>query len=245
MHFWCFFLASLFVLFSATPTTQACKGCVSLDELNFEKIISRFEVVMVKFDVAYPYGDKHEVFTKLAEEVAKNDDLIMAEVGVKDYGDKDNEELAKEYGLGKDDFPAIRLFVKGKAPIEFPKDADWTVDNLRNLIKDNSNVYVGLPGCLEKFDRLAEEFVHSGNKQKKLEEAEQIVNQVSEEERGTASQYIKFMKKIVEVGTGFVSQELARLNKILKDGKVNEKKKMELAGRVNILRSFSLPKDEL
>lgn len=238
-------LASTLILFSVLESTKACKGCISLDEYNFDKIISRFEAVLLKFDVAYPYGEKHDVFTKLAEEVAQNENLILAEVGVKDYGDKENEQLALKFGIGKDDLPAVRLFIKNKAPVEFPKTAEWSVDNLRDLIKDNSGIYIGLPGCIEKFDKLAMEFVSSGNKQKKLEEAQEKIQELKENERDTASVYVKFMKKIVESGIDFVSQELGRLNKILKQGKVNNKKKVELGNRLNILRSFSLHKDEL
>lgn len=46
------------------------------------------------------------------------------------------------------------------------------------------------------------------------------------------------MKKIIASGISFVEQETARLEKILKEGKVNQKKKDELAQRVNILKSF-------
>ncbi|XP_044261188.1 protein windbeutel [Tribolium madens] len=240
-----YILGSILLLFSFTRSANGCKGCVSLDEYNFDKIISRFEAVLVKFDVAYPYGEKHDVFTKLAEELAQNEKLILAEVGVKDYGDKENEKLALKFGVGKDDLPAIRLFVKGKSPVELAKSAEWTVDNLRNLIKDNTDIYIGLPGCLEKFDKLAMEFVNSGNKQKKLEETQAKVAELKDNEKETASIYVKFMSKIVESGLDFVNHELGRLNKILKQGKVNDKKKVELANRLNILRSFSLPKDEL
>ncbi|EFA09214.1 windbeutel [Tribolium castaneum] len=240
-----YILGSLLLLFSYTRPTNGCKGCVSLDEYNFDKIVSRFDAVLVKFDVAYPYGEKHDVFTKLAEELAQNDKLILAEVGVKDYGDKENEQLALKFGVGKDDLPAVRLFVKGKAPVEFAKSAEWTVDNLRNVVKDNTDIYLGLPGCLEKFDKLAMEFVNTGYKQKKLEEAQAKAAELTDKEKETAAVYLKYMSKIVETGSEFVTQELGRLKKILKEGKVNERKKTELSTRLNILRSFSLPRNEL
>lgn len=53
------------------------------------------------------------------------------------------------------------------------------------------------------------------------------------------------MKKILDNGIGFVKQEVNRLSKILKEGKVNDKKKKELSNRLNILHSFSVSKDEL
>ena len=37
-----------------------CKGCIALDTLTFDKMLKHFKVSIVKFDVAYPYGDKQE-----------------------------------------------------------------------------------------------------------------------------------------------------------------------------------------
>lgn len=238
----------LTLVFCSFAYSLACKGCLSLDEYNFDKIVSRFQAVLVKFDVAYPYGEKHDTFAKLAEEIASNKDIMLAQVGVKDYGDKENEELAKKYGINsKDDFPAVLLFVDGQEePIPFSNDDEFTTDNLRNLIRDNTDIYIGLPGCLEEYDKLAIKFASTGNKEPLLKESEGLLNNLKDEgEKSTAQIYVKFMKKIIENGLSFVSQEVKRLNKILKDGKVNEKKKKDLYHRVNILHSFSVRKDEL
>lgn len=62
-------------------------------------------------------------------------------------------------------------------------------------------------------------------------------------EKGIAETYIKFMKKIATNGISFVKQESDRLEKILKEGKVNQKKKEELSHRSNILKSF-IPRPE-
>lgn len=59
------------------------------------QVLSKFQSTLVKFDVAYPYGPKHDEFVKFAESVHNIDSLLVAEVGIKDYGDKDNEDLAK------------------------------------------------------------------------------------------------------------------------------------------------------
>lgn len=53
------------------------------------------------------------------------------------------------------------------------------------------------------------------------------------------------MKKILANGLDFVSQERNRLSKIIKEGKVNVKKKDELTQRLNILHSFIAQRDEL
>jgi hypothetical protein len=36
-----------------------------LDNLTFDKLMSKFDASLIKFDVAYPYGDKHEEFAKV------------------------------------------------------------------------------------------------------------------------------------------------------------------------------------
>ena len=58
------------------------------DTLTFDKMVNAFPVSLVKFDVAYPYGDKHEEFSKISEEAAELPNMFIGEVGIKDYGDK-------------------------------------------------------------------------------------------------------------------------------------------------------------
>lgn len=232
------FLSAFLVLNLCIYVTNACKGCVNLDQYNFDKITSRFKAVLVKFDVSYPYGDKHEVFVQLANDLVENKDLILAEVGVKDYGERDNEELAKKYGInGKDDLPAIRLIVDGKS-IDFPSSSKWTVDELKQFLKDNTNIYIGLPGCLEQFDRLAMKFVKAADKKTILAEVEQAVNNLTDEtEKAIGTIYRKFMSRIIEKGIDFVAEETTRLSNLLK-GKLSSKKKMELTNKLNVLKSF-------
>lgn len=111
-----FFLSSLLY-----ETAASCKGCVELDSLTFDKIISNFEYTVVKFDISYPYGPKHEQFEEFATAAAEVSNLLVAVVGVKDYGDKDNEDLATRFNVKTDKFPVIKLFDKTNVeqPIEF------------------------------------------------------------------------------------------------------------------------------
>lgn len=183
----CTFLKnSVLVLFSIilwAKVADSCKGCVNLDEYNFNKIISRFKVALVKFDMAYPYGENHDVFTKFAEDIADNKNLIVAEVGVKDYGEKENEKLAKKYGIqSKDEFPVMKLFVNGvtNEAKTFPKIEKWNVEMIRNFVKDNSDIYIGLPGCLERMDQLAGEFVKTDSKEEKYKEIEKEIHSLVE-----------------------------------------------------------------
>ena len=87
-----------------------CAGCTPLDTLTFDKMVDAFPAAIVKFDVAYPYGDKHEEFAKVSKDGSAAEDLFVGEVGIKDYGDKDNEDLGERFGVKKDDYPVVFLF---------------------------------------------------------------------------------------------------------------------------------------
>jgi endoplasmic reticulum protein 29 len=43
----------------------------------------------------------------LALEGSEVDDLLVGEVGVKDFGDKDNEDIALRFGANKENFPGL------------------------------------------------------------------------------------------------------------------------------------------
>jgi endoplasmic reticulum protein 29 len=107
------FLAS-FILAAFVPVAVGinCKGCTPLDGLSFDKMINKFRVSVVKFDVAYPYGDKHEEFAKFSVDAAEVEDLLVGEVGIKDYGEKDNNDLGDRFGVNKEDYPVVVLFLK-------------------------------------------------------------------------------------------------------------------------------------
>ena len=81
-----------------------------MDTASFDKLLSKFKVSVVKFDVAYPYGDKHEEYAKFSLAAAEVEDLFVGEVGIKDYGDKDNTDLAERFKVKKEDFPVVILF---------------------------------------------------------------------------------------------------------------------------------------
>jgi endoplasmic reticulum protein 29 len=84
------------------------------------QVVSKFKAAIVKIDVAYPYGEKHEQFGKLSSTLSSNPDILVAEVGVKDYGDKENVDIAERYKIVKEEYPVMLLFTEGKAePIRY------------------------------------------------------------------------------------------------------------------------------
>jgi len=204
----------------------------------------------VKFDAAYPYGPKQEEYEKVCEASANIDDLLVIEIPVKDYGEKENSDLAKQFGAEKDDFPVVKLFVQGKKePISFGKNEEYTADNLKKFIRSKSGVYIGCTGCIQAFDELAVKFHEEKSiegKKKILLEAESLWDKAKgNQEHKAAEIYVKIMRRLVEKGDEFLGSETSRVENLLK-GKVSKEKKDELQQRINILQGFKNPShDEL
>jgi len=229
----------LYVIVSADAIN--CKGCVPLDIFTFDKIISKFKAAAIKFDVAYPYGTKHDEFAKVAEAAHTVPDLLVGEVGVKDYGEKENADLAERYKVNKDDFPVVKLFVAGVSEPYTFSDSEFTADNIKKFIRTKSNVHIGLPGCLEAFDKIAAKFSQATDpdvKKALLREAEDLWdNTTGRADQKTAEVYVKTMRKALDKGDDFVSNELKRVQSLAK-GKISKEKKEEMQQRINILQSF-------
>ncbi|XP_050436417.1 endoplasmic reticulum resident protein 29 [Adelges cooleyi] len=226
------------------------KGIVSLDSFTFDKILSKFKVSLIKFDVAYPYGEKHEEFAKLGSAYHSVEDLLIAEVPVKDYGEKENEDLATRFGVSKKDFPNVKLFVTGQPqPYTFADD-EFNMDNLQKFIVKHSKsvVYIGLPGTLEKFDQLASEFSLEKSVDKRkdvLLRAERLWDETQgKQKQKSAEVYVKTMRKALEKGNNFFNSEATRVKNLLK-GSLTDEKKADMTVRLNILESFSAWHDEL
>ncbi|XP_012273119.1 endoplasmic reticulum resident protein 29 [Orussus abietinus] len=227
---------------------EDCKGCVPLDSYSFDKVISKFKAALVKFDVAFPYGEKHEQFGKIAAATKDSPDLLVAEVGIKDYGNKDNSDLAKRYDIKKENFPAVRLFLQGKTePLKFiaEKDEDFNANNIKRFVRAKTDIYLGLPGCIEQLDKLAEEFKTANEKDRKeiLNRAKIYEQTLPEEQRAATKVYVKTMERILERGDIFIQTEETRISGLLKENLPTEKKRA-MENRRNILQSFT-HRDEL
>lgn len=109
-------------------------------------------------------------------------------------------------------------------------------------------MYLGCAGCLENFDKLAEEFMQTSDiqeRKKKLRLAEDLWDKITSlTEQKSAEIYVKSMRKVIEKNDDFVPKELERVEKLLK-GKITKEKQDELQKRINILQSFKVVHDEL
>lgn len=203
-------------------------------------MVPRFKATLVKFDTQYPYGDKHDQFLTFAKEVSATPDLLIAEVGVQDFADRENSDLAQRYSAKKDEFPVLKLFLGSvENPITF--NGEWKDDDLKHFLRSNSGLRVVLSNCISTLDDLAEQFMTTGSEQTRQELLNRAQSaSISDSDKKSADVYTKLMQKVIERGTGFIASETERVNNLL-GGKLSETKKNELLVRRNILRSFVTP----
>ena len=75
------------------------------------------------------------------------------QVRIKDYGDKNNEDMAERFNVDKDKkaLPETILFnMKEGVLTEVARyGGDYTVDNIRLFISSKSGVYLKLEGCIK------------------------------------------------------------------------------------------------
>ncbi|CAH1802198.1 unnamed protein product [Owenia fusiformis] len=225
-------------------TGETIQGSVQLNAGVFDKIVPKHKVVLVKFDEAYPYGEKHDQFKELAQVTLSQPDLLLAEVNIQDYGDKDNSDLAERFGAKKEDFPVYKLFLEGQADAIDYTSNDKSVNALKQFLIKESGIWIGLPNCIESYDRLAKQFFSTKDlkeRQDIIEKAEKEVGSINESQKQSADVYIKLLKKVLEKGDNLIDDEIKRVEK-LKEQKVSDKKRNQLKERLNILTSLQLQK---
>jgi len=256
-------------LLSQTAHSIMVKGALPLDSLTFDKITNSFKYTLVKFDTAYPYGDKHDEFKKVSNKASSNPDLCIAEVNINEYGDKENQDLAARFNIDDKAYPHYRLFKKSENLENQANEPDpfatWTI--MENVDKDwkeldivmflrKNNVWVGMPFCTERMDQFSALFMKQFQSND-LAAAKQVL-QVAEKFSETGSEdtsvfvaqiYVGLMKKIlekgVEEGENWYRNEAYRLNKLLGDKEkvksINSEKLTTMKARLNILWSFAIP----
>merc|ERR1719198_2667009 len=217
------------------------RGILKLDNCTFDRLVDGSRNIIVRFDKEYSYGDDHDAWKDFAKTVGESSaDVLVADVGVSEYGDKDNSDLSDRYSIKSDDFPQYRLWTKGSPSSAAPDvfKGDKKSDAFLRYVQEKAGVWIGLPGQLKELDALAKEF-GSGSKDKVLKKAEAAVKSLDEKDAEFGKYYVKVMSKVVATGGDFVKKETDRLQKMVDDASVKASKKDQFGRRLNILSSFS------
>jgi endoplasmic reticulum protein 29 len=223
-----------------TANAYTDRGIIKLDNTTFDRIIDGGKTVFARFDKEYSYGDEHDAWKELASKVGDSSaDMLTADVGVSEYGDKDNSDIAEKYSISSDDFPSYRLFMKGTPssgePIKYTGDKKY--DAFLRFLQEKAGGWSGLPGQIKSLDERAKEFV-GGDKAAVIKKAEVAAGALEAKDTDSGKYYVKVMGKISEKAD-FVAKETERLQKMIDDGSVKAAKKEQFGRRLNILSSFA------
>jgi len=251
-------LALLLPLLVSPAMGQVMEGLVHLDKYSIDKMLGVFEWSLVKFDVGYPTGEAHKGFGGLGRQVAGEANLLAAEVRIKDYGDKANQDVAARFGVRveKEGLPETLLFARdqeGRVREAARYGGDYSLGSLRRFLASKTGVLVHLEGCIRELDLLVERYSKAATR----EEREKILFSAEswakeKEEEDTAKVYVKMMAAGLaspQEGAGAVEREVARVSNILQD-KASAGVRERMARRLNVLSTFSLyspapPREEL
>ena len=254
------FCLAIFSLSLLNVTNAAeCNGCVILDSKTFDKVLSKFDIMLVKFDKYNPDSKKHAAFEQVATDLSKEvgmENMIAAHVDIFNNGEIKNTDLVTKYNLQAavfdESLPVLAAFMKNKEGEKGPENEThshsfiemsetFDSDALKRAIRSNTGIYFVLPGCIDTFDFLAVKFAGGSSKQqgKAISAAEKALSQIHEGESeniAIAKEYISYMKKAQEFGADvdsiaeFIQQEVTK----------SEKKEEKMNQALNILDAFTL-----
>merc|ERR1719284_301972 len=214
------------------------RGILKLDNTTFDRLIDGSRNVIVRFDKEYSYGDEHDAWKDFAKTVGESSaEMLVCDVGVSEYGDKDNSDISERFSIKSDDFPQYRLWLKGKSSSTDPTvyKGDKKSEAFLRFVQAEAGVWVGLPGQIKEFDALAKEFATDAAGA--TAKAETALKAAAEKDADGAKYYVKVMTKLA-ASKDFVKKETDRLQKMIDDGSVKASKKEQFGRRLNILSSF-------
>jgi len=232
--------AGLILASLTTSVLGTAQGAIKLDNYTFDKVLAiPGHSFFVKFDQSYAYGEKEDEFKVLCKTAHKVEKFLVAEIPVQEYGDKENDDLAKRFKVVKDDFPTYILFNEAnKEGLKYTgsiKVADMSVWLRRQKI-----AFPAI-GTIEELDKIAKAFLKDGLAASHIAEAKKVVEEQYKDDK-KAQMYVKIMDKILVKGEAYIEEESKRVTKITA-GKLSPEKKEEMLDKLKVLGAFT--KEEL
>eukprot|EP01029_Cantina_marsupialis_P021019 TRINITY_DN499_c0_g1_i1.p1 TRINITY_DN499_c0_g1~~TRINITY_DN499_c0_g1_i1.p1 ORF type:complete len:346 (-),score=120.56 TRINITY_DN499_c0_g1_i1:80-1117(-) len=208
---------------------------VELRPDNFDSIVIPEKTVFVKFFAPWCGHCKRlaPIYEELARAFAGEDSVVIAEANVEAH-----QELGDRFGVTG--FPTLKLFV-GDEMIEF--DGARDLAEMTNFVNDKAGTFRNPDGTLNEMAafnidlfEITAGFLAAEDKDAELAKAESI--EVSDQEEADKKIYIKVLKKIMDKGDGYVKTEIARLERMLGNASLSNKKKTMFMKKLNILKQF-------
>jgi len=222
----------------------APSAVVDLTNKNFDEIVmDPSKSVLVEFYAPWCGHCKHlaPVYDKLGAAYANEKEVVIAKI---DADNAANKELASKYGVSG--FPTLKFFPKGsksKTPVDYSSGRD--IDSFVTFLNEECGTARTATGALNDnagrvvaLDALAAGFA-AGNHAALLADAKEAAKGLSGDAAKHAAIYIRTMEKVTAEGAAYVTNESARLQKLIDSPSTAAAKVDEFVVRRNILKAFA------
>lgn len=211
-----------------------------MDNYTLDKVLSiPGHSVLAKFDKSYAYGEKEDEFKALCAAAYNVPNLLLGEIPIQEYGDKENEDLRAKYSVDKKDYPVFVLFTEAnKDGLRY--SGLVTAEDLSTWLRRNQ-VKMPAIGTIAEMDELVKKFLKEGLGDDHIAEAKKLADGQFRADK-KAPIYVKMMEKVKEKGETYIETETNRITKLM-EGKLTPDKMAELNEKIKILHVFA--KDNL
>ncbi|XP_023330496.1 endoplasmic reticulum resident protein 29 isoform X2 [Eurytemora carolleeae] len=175
-------------------------------------------------------------FTKMLFKLVIEDAILMAQVQVRDYGEKTNMDLANNYGVQMDKVTAPITILYSSSGGEIKEirrlNGDFTEDDLRDFISSETGLYLQRPGCTRELDELSRHYLAADAQRRS-----QILDLV--QSIRDSQVYLKLMQGIEKHGEEYLQDQLIKTQNMIQQ-KMSETSKKKLMEKINVINSFKI-----